>query len=87
MALADAVPLKSLESNQVKVFIADQQTQGYGVAAGSKWVSPLGNLYFTICMAVTKESVFMNALHYPQVTAAAVVLTLAEFGVDEVAKL
>lgn len=82
MTFAENLNIKDMSANQAYVFIADQQTQGYGVASGSKWVSPLGNLYFTICMSAKKESVLKNALHYPQVTALAVVQTLSHFGVD-----
>lgn len=83
MTYAEALKSQEMREDKVFVFVGDQQTQGYGVASGSKWVSPLGNLYFTISMKVKKESVVKNALHYPQVTALAVVQTLESFGVDK----
>jgi hypothetical protein len=55
MALADSIKVTDLKQNEMYAFIADQQTQGYGVASNSKWVSPLGNLYVTIVMSISKD--------------------------------
>jgi biotin-(acetyl-CoA carboxylase) ligase len=55
MALADSIKVSDLKQNEMYAFIADQQTQGYGVASNSKWVSPLGNLYVTFAMSISKE--------------------------------
>jgi BirA family biotin operon repressor/biotin-[acetyl-CoA-carboxylase] ligase len=76
------VPTESLSSKTLLAFLADQQTQGYGVAVGSKWLSPLGNLYVTYVFAVPSEKVMDIALFFPQVTAAAVVKSLEEYGVE-----
>ena len=71
----------------IHTFQADQQTQGYGVASGSKWVSPLGNLYVTLALSVSREFALKNALHFPQIASAAVVKSMQEFGVDQKGKL
>jgi BirA family biotin operon repressor/biotin-[acetyl-CoA-carboxylase] ligase len=53
------------------------------VAAGSKWLSPLGNLYVTYVFAVPSKRAKEIAWYFPQVTAAAVVKSLEEYGVVE----
>lgn len=65
MILADKLKITDLKQNEIYAFIADQQTQGYGVANNSKWVSPLGNLYVTFAMSIHKDQAFKLALHFP----------------------
>jgi biotin-(acetyl-CoA carboxylase) ligase len=65
MALADKVGPRTLSPKDLIAFVADQQTQGYGVAANSKWISPLGNLYVTFVFSVPTDQVMTMAFHFP----------------------
>ena len=76
MTFADQVPTASIKPNDYKVFLADQQTAGYGVAAGSHWTSPLGNMYMTMVFSVPAKTIMQYAIHIPQITSAAVMMTL-----------
>ncbi|MES2677764.1 MAG: biotin--[acetyl-CoA-carboxylase] ligase [Pseudomonadota bacterium] len=70
---------KSYQINSNHIILADQQTNGRG-RMDRNWVSPLGNLYFSLVLKTQKSATEISELSF--LTAVALGLALDEFSED-----